>query len=77
MPLWADKNKQYLKLRTAQLQKFALPPFLQKYQKEKGERVNMFCTWDIFIPKYRVVETPTELSSQSPTNNLDSLTNDH
>jgi len=36
------KHKQYLKLRTAWLLEFALPPVLQKYQKEKGEKVNKF-----------------------------------
>jgi len=30
---------------------FALPPVLQKHQKEKGEKVKMFWTLDISIPK--------------------------
>ena len=72
-----QKHKQYLKFRTAQLLEFALPPVLQKYQKEKGEEEKMFWTRDISIPKYRVVETPAELSTQSLSNNLDFLTNDH
>jgi hypothetical protein len=52
--LWADKkHKQYLKFWTAQLLEFALPPVLQKYQKEKGEEEKMFWTGDISTPKYR------------------------
>jgi hypothetical protein len=76
LPTILQKHKQYLKLRTAQLLECALTTILQKYEKKKGEKVNMFWTKDISTPKYRVVATPTALSSQSLSNNLNFLTNE-